>query len=121
MLPKEQRLTARRDFNRVYGHRKAQYGPSLILYHLPRDPDSVSAVRFGFVTSRKVGRAHDRNRTKRRLREIARRMLRACSPSTDLVVVARNGAADCSQAALERELHDLLRRAGLLSGGESTS
>jgi ribonuclease P protein component len=89
------------------------------------DPDATpdktrcepAAVRFGFSISKKVAkRAHDRNRLKRRLSEIARTaIIPNCAPSDnfDCVVVVRKPALELSFAELRREFSFLIGQAGL--------
>jgi ribonuclease P protein component len=64
-----------------------------------------AAPRLGLTVSRRVAGAVLRNRLKRRLRECFRLTLRPLLPrDTDLVVIARRGAADLPSAALCAEL-----------------
>jgi ribonuclease P protein component len=56
----------------------------------------------------------ERNRVKRRLREIMRRQLPEVDPPADLVLVATPRAAGASYDRLEAEALRLLRTCGLL-------
>jgi ribonuclease P protein component len=62
--------------------------------------------------SRKVGKAHDRNLLKRRLREIFRLEAGPLAPGHDLVFVAKPGSPLLSYQALRLEVFSLLKRAG---------
>ncbi|MBD3666043.1 ribonuclease P protein component [Sulfitobacter aestuariivivens] len=65
--------------------------PGFVLQMRPRRADEEPEVtRVGFTCSKKVGNAVARNRAKRRLREIARRVLPAHGhPGTDYVLIGR--------------------------------
>jgi ribonuclease P protein component len=67
-------------------------------------------ARLGITVSKKVGKAVVRNQVKRWVKESYRRMSELAPPATDLVVVARTGAAESSFAATSSELRGLLRR-----------
>ncbi|WP_457629720.1 ribonuclease P protein component [Oceanithermus sp.] len=74
-------------------------------------PTRHGEVRVGIVVSKKVGKAVTRNRVRRRLREIIRRMH---LPSADLMIVARPEAAEADHRALAHDLIRALDRSGLL-------
>lgn len=121
MLPSGMRLRRNRDFQAVYRVRKSWATPHLALYvrfHSRPAPDGLPAVRLGFVISKKVAKhAHDRNRLKRRLREICRgRVLPQKRPgrSWDALFVARSSAPTLDFSQLAAEVESLSRRAGLL-------
>jgi ribonuclease P protein component len=60
--------------------------------------------RVGVVVPRYSGSAVDRNRLKRRLRELVRTRLLPAAPSADVVIRARPGAYSASFDALEADV-----------------
>lgn len=75
--------------------------------------NALDISRLGLVVGKKVGGAVERNRAKRRIRQIVG--IRALTPGWDLVVIARSGIQSAEYRDVERELRELLDRAGLLS------
>jgi ribonuclease P protein component len=113
-LPTEH-LTRRQDFAAVYARKRSWAGPLLVLYlrrYDEKGPDRETR-RFGFVVSKKVGKAHDRNRVKRRLREVCRLGGDSWRRGFDAVFVARSASANAPYADLEGALRQLMRRGGL--------
>lgn len=109
-LPRQARVRARADFDRVFSEGR-RTGTPLLAVHLLRDG---RPARLGLAVSRKVDRrAVGRNRIKRALREEFR-ALRATLPDAAFVVVARPAAATATRVALRHAFHDALRRAGAL-------
>jgi ribonuclease P protein component len=86
--------------------------PAFILQALRRPPDEDGGpVRVGFTASKKVGNAVARNLAKRRLREIARRVLPLHGQAGwDYVLIGRPGITGTRNFALMlQELVDALR------------
>jgi ribonuclease P protein component len=72
--------------------------------------------RFGFVVSKKQGKAVARNRIKRRLREAVRLRLSDVKEGPfDLVFVGRSALKEADWTAIQAAIDDLLRRANLLN------
>jgi len=71
-------------------------------------PNGRDHDRFGISTGRRLGGAVQRNRVRRRVREILRRSPNDTGQGWDILIVARNPAVDASfhdiHAALERLL-----------------
>src|SRR3954454_20887680 len=68
-------------------------------------------VRFGFTVTRKVGTATERNRIRRRLRELVKQLDQASiRPHGDYVLVGRRAALATDFAAMLDDLRSALRR-----------
>jgi len=57
-----------------------------------------------------VGKAHDRNRIRRRIREMIRVRLAGTNPSLDIVLNPRRAALEAPQADLARQVERLIER-----------
>ncbi len=68
--------------------------------------------RLGFTVTTKVGKAHTRNRVRRRLREIYRLHEPEFRAGYDLVVVARVRAAEVTYKRLEEEFLSAFKELG---------
>ncbi len=75
-------------------------------------PNGLDGTRLGLVVGKRVGGAVERNRVKRRIRQIVNS--RAILRGWDVVVVARSGIESAEYQDVERELVRLLDKAGLL-------
>lgn len=71
----------------------------------------ASELRVGIVVSKKVGKAVVRNRVKRRLREILRRLH---LPRAHLLLVATPEAREAGFAELFQDLTRALKKSGLV-------
>lgn len=75
------------------------------------DRNELAVSRFGFVVSRRIGKAAVRNRVKRRLREAVRHHLHEVPPGWDVVVLARAPIVEARFSEIENALAQLLARA----------
>lgn len=75
---------------------------------------SAETRRFGFSVSKKVGKAHDRNRVKRRLRELCRYHEADWKTGFDAVFIARSASAEADYVTLGEAVTELARRARIL-------
>jgi len=109
-FPRNARVRARADFDRIFEHGRRQATPRLAVHWHATDVPP----RLGLAVSRKVDpRAVGRNRIKRALRDVFRHH-RAELAAGDYVVVVRPSARDATREQLERHFLDVLRRLGAL-------
>ncbi len=115
-LPKGARLLKRADFLRVYKHGKRFEGRFMTVFILPADRD---LHRVGITATKKaIGKAHDRNRAKRLLREsfrLSRAELDAIPVKYDWVLNARQNIL---LGKLEKPLAEFRTIAALIQKGE---
>jgi ribonuclease P protein component len=118
MLPRAQRLVRSRDFQATYQRKRRVDHPALTLYVGRR---SVGTPRLGFVVSKKVaGKAHDRNRIKRRLRALSLPLIPGLS-AYDFIVVVRAPALLLEFTALRTVVVQLFQQAGVFSPASDAS
>lgn len=111
-FPRSRRLTASAEFQRVRSEGSSFRG-ELLTFGLLRTDEPAS--RLGLITSKRVGQAVARNRTRRLLREIFRRHQHELIPGFWLVVIASPRAARSTAAMLEDDWLRLARRASILA------
>lgn len=111
-MKRAERLRKGREFDTAYSKGTVVSGPLLVVRVLP---NALEYTRWGFAVGKRLAKhATDRNRTRRRLREIARTL--PVRPGYDLIVTARNGAPAATSNRLKVALSSVLAKAGLLEG-----
>lgn len=119
-------IKKRADFLRLRGGVRWS-GPAFLLEGKPRLPPMVGSlpaghlpvagIRFGFTITKKIGKAHDRNRMRRRLSHALRTLPVPPGLATwDCVIVARKPALDRPFDALVDDFRQALAR---LSGARA--
>jgi len=108
---RELRLRRRKDFDTVFQEGHVLANQLLVLRSVP---NQLPHNRYGFVTSKRLGKAVVRNRVRRRLRESVRSL--ATRPGWDIVISARARAAEADFHQLRKAVVSLFVRAGILGG-----
>lgn len=97
-------------FRKLY-HTTGQAGPYLVLY---ARRNHAGRNRVGITVSKKLGKAHIRNRARRRIREIYRLNEDRLAPGYDIVMVARSRAVEGDFRKMEESFLALAQKAGIL-------
>jgi len=97
------------EFKRVMNKGKCINGKFIAMYVFP---NKLKKLRFGFAISKKAGKAHDRNRIKRVIRENVRLIEFDFESSFDIVFLWKNkiSADELDFYIIKEEILDLYRR-----------
>ena len=107
-MKRRYRLTKSADFARL--RKQGQSWPSPLVL-MSMDRNELGYSRFGFIVSRRVGKAVVRNRVKRQLREVMRHHLDEVPQGWDIVLVARPPIVEARFAEIENAVARTLARA----------
>ena len=110
MLAKANRVVLADDFRAAVRRGRRSVTPAAVLYRLPHEG---APLRMGFIVSRAVGDAVQRNRVRRRMRAIGRQLVDEGASGADVVVRALPLSAELSwdelSAQLRGPLEDVVR------------
>jgi ribonuclease P protein component len=123
-LPKQSltpvRLRKHADYQRAYAAGRKRQSASMSWFIAPRsaeilNPDGAdrefSSARVGLTAGKVLGKAHERNRIKRRMREALRRHLELLPQGADLILHPRRAVLTMEFAKLEAEIVRILTQA----------
>lgn len=102
------------DFRRIYSRGKHFVSPLIVVYVLK---NRTGNVRLGITTSKKIGNAVLRNRSRRIIREACRDWIPKVKPGYDLVFVARGKTPFVKSTDISRSMYKLLKNAEVLTPG----
>lgn len=111
------RLRRHADFQRVYAASRKQFSRQMSYFVAPRDAapglaaanSGMACPRIGLTVGKVMGKAVDRNRIKRRMREAVRRNLALLTVPVDIVLHPRRTVLDLDFAVLDREIAHVFR------------
>ena len=108
----QHRLRKHADYQRVYKTGRKKWAGQFAYFSAPREPGSTAAIRsqtettrVGLTVPKALGKAVDRNRIKRRLRELVRKLLPLTAGlPVDVVLHPKRSVLTADSATLEREV-----------------
>jgi ribonuclease P protein component len=106
------RLRKHADYQLVYKAGRKQFGKQIAYFYALRPADRRSdtpGARIGLTVPKALGKAVDRNRIKRRMREAVRRNLPLLTAAVDVILHPRRSVIDAEFAAIEREVGVIFR------------
>lgn len=99
------------DFRRVYGRGRSFVNPGVVVYVMR---NRLGTRRLGITVAKKIGRAVDRNRAKRIIREAYYALEQRTVSGIDLVIVARKKTIYLKSTDLLRAMSGIFASAGIL-------
>jgi ribonuclease P protein component len=103
------------DFVRAYTAARKHRSASMSWFLAPQTSDTAAApsARVGLTVGKVLGKAHERNRIKRRMREALRRHVDLLPAGVDLIFHPRRSVLTLEFAKLEAEIVRILEQANV--------
>jgi ribonuclease P protein component len=112
---RETRLRKHADYQRVYHATRKQFSTSMSWFVAPRiqesEENAVAGARVGLTAGKVLGKAHERNRIKRRMREAVRRHVAELPDGMDLILHPKRSVMTMDFGKLESEVLRIFRQA----------
>jgi ribonuclease P protein component len=107
------RLRRHADYQRAYAASRKRQSASMSWFLASQDPPARQAAvaRIGLTAGKVLGKAHERNRIKRRMREALRRHVDLVPAGCDLILHPRRSVLTMEFAKLEAEIVRILQQA----------
>ncbi len=104
-------LNCNSDFRRLYNRGKAVTDPALVIYY---SKNRAGICRIGITTSKKIGNAVERNRSRRVIKEAFRKVCPQVNPCYDIVMVARSKTKYLKSTRIEEVMRRIFESEGML-------
>jgi ribonuclease P protein component len=105
-----------KDFRRIYGRGKTVVKPQIVLYYLK---SGKPVTRIGVTTSKKIGNAVMRNRSRRIIKAAVRELYPKINKGYDLIIVARGRTPYLKSTEICSVLSGILKDAHLVKTEET--
>jgi len=114
-MKRRYRLRKNADIQRVRQRGRSTTNRLLVLVVLP---NKLNQSRFGFAVSKRIGKAVQRSKLKRQMREATRLRQKQIQAGWDILFIARAPIAEASYQQIETAIEALLEKAALLKPSE---
>lgn len=108
-FPRSRRLQKQYEFKRIYEAGRREANRYFTVYTCSTEG---RRGKVGIVAGKRLGKAVQRNKIRRALREIVRQNQRDILERTDLIIIAKPPALDLPHRELADHLFQLLRKSG---------
>ena len=109
---KSQTLKENKDFRRLYYRGASDASPCLVTYAMK---SRKRGVRYGITTSKKIGNAVQRNRSRRVIRAALQQLEPSISGNWDIVFVARSKTSHVKMNSVLAEMESHFRKLGVIN------
>jgi ribonuclease P protein component len=109
---KSQTLKENKDFRRLYYRGKSVATPCLVTYVMKA---KSGGVRYGITTSKKIGNAVERNRSRRVIRAALQELEGSITGNWDIVFVARSKTSKVKMQRVLSEMTEHFEKLGVKS------
>ena len=103
---KTERLVKRPQFQKVMEEGKKKRVERLCTIFFV--PNELDRKRLGIIASKKIGNAVARNRAKRRIREVFRKLKHRMEPALDIVIISGKDMVKLPYRVIEKEISNAL-------------
>ncbi|MBR2876388.1 MAG: ribonuclease P protein component [Clostridia bacterium] len=110
-------LKTNSDFRRLYNRGKAVTNPALVMYY---SKNRAGICRIGITTSKKIGNAVERNRSRRVIKEAFRNTSKKFNGGYDIVFVARSRTKYQKSTYIASVMEKMFSQEGMLLNEEGT-
>jgi ribonuclease P protein component len=100
----DSRLRKHADYQRVYKQSRKHFSHSMTYFFAERPSGASAGPRVGLTAGRVLGKAVERNRIKRRMREVVRMSLPLLTRDVDVVLHPRRSVLAAQFAGLQNEV-----------------
>ncbi len=109
---KSQTLKENKDFRRLYYRGKSEAGDVLVTYVMK---SRCSFSRYGITTSKKIGNAVERNRSRRVIRAAFAQLESSLNGSYDFVFVARGKTSRVKMQSVLKQMTAQFKKLGVIN------
>lgn len=105
-------IKKRHEFSEIFRYARHIQNNLLVVYI---SENSQEKLRYGICVAKKIGSSVNRNRVRRRLREIVRKSLHRMERKIDILIVARYPCKEASYQQIQEKFLSVCVKAGIIS------